>query len=123
VAHSRRLLPRYHQLLPTESQSRLVSDPAPTANRKLRELQLIGLANMAIRFLIPLAVLNLPEFRFGEVLVPWVATVGVLGFFAAWLVVAVMEYTGLTCYIWHLPLFFVGLVVLFSSLIGLVISP
>jgi hypothetical protein len=76
-----------------------VSDPAPTANRKLRELQLIGLANMAIRFLIPLAVLNLPEFRFGEVFVPWVATVGLLGFFAAWLVVAVMEYTGLTCYI------------------------
>jgi hypothetical protein len=25
-----------------------------------------------------------------------------------------MEYTGLSRYVWHLPLFFVGLVVLFS---------
>jgi hypothetical protein len=67
--------------------------------------------------------LNQAEFRFGEVLVPWIVLIGVLGFLAAWLVVAVMERTGLSRYVWHLPLFFVALVVLISSLIGLVVSP
>ena len=67
--------------------------------------------------------LNRAEFRFGEVLVPWVLIIGALGFLAAWLVVTVMEYAGLSRYVWHLPLFFVGLVVLFSSLIGLAVSP
>jgi hypothetical protein len=67
--------------------------------------------------------LNRPEFRLGEVLVPWSVTIGALGFFTAWLVVALMEYTGLSRYVWHLPLFFIGLVVLFSSLIGMAISP
>jgi Protein of unknown function (DUF1656) len=67
--------------------------------------------------------LNRPEFRLGEVLVPWSVIIGALGFFTAWLVVALMEYTGLSRYVWHLPLFFIGLVVLFSSLIGMAISP
>jgi hypothetical protein len=67
--------------------------------------------------------LNRPEFRLGEVLVPWSVIIGALGFFTAWLVVALMEYTGLSRYVWHLPLFFIGLVVLFGSLIGMVISP
>jgi len=67
--------------------------------------------------------LDRPEFRLGEVLVPWTLIIGALGFFAAWLVVAIMEYTGLSRYVWHLPLFFLGLVVLFSSLIGMAISP
>ena len=67
--------------------------------------------------------LNRPEFRFAEVLVPWVLIVGVLGFLTAWLAVAILERTGLSRYVWHLPLCFVGLVVLFSSLIGMVIFP
>jgi Protein of unknown function (DUF1656) len=67
--------------------------------------------------------LNRPEFRLGEVLVPWSVIIGTLGFFTAWLVVGLMEYTGLSRYVWHLPLFFIGLVVLFSSLIGMAISP
>jgi phosphoglycerol transferase MdoB-like AlkP superfamily enzyme len=67
--------------------------------------------------------LNRAEFSVGEVLVPWVLIIGALGFLAAWLVVAIMEYTGLARHVWHLPLFFVGLVVLFSSLIGLAVSP
>ena len=67
--------------------------------------------------------LNRPEFRFGEVLLPWSVIIGALGFLAAWLVVAILEYTGLSRYVWHLPLFFVVLVVLFSSLIGMAISP
>jgi Protein of unknown function (DUF1656) len=74
--------------------------------------------------LIHIAVLlNQPECRLGEVLVPWSVIVGALGFFTAWLVVTIMEYTGLSRYVWHLPLFFLGLVVLFSSLIGRVFSP
>jgi predicted naringenin-chalcone synthase len=67
--------------------------------------------------------LNRPEFRFSEVLVPWILIVGALGFVAAWIVVAIMERTGLSRYVWHLPLFFVGLAVLFSSLIGMVVFP
>ncbi len=67
--------------------------------------------------------LNRPELRFSEVLVPWIMIVGALGFVMAWLVVAIMEHTGVSRYVWHLPLFFVGLVVLLSSLIGMVCFP
>ena len=67
--------------------------------------------------------LNLPELRLTEVLVPWTLIVGLLGFLAAWLVVSVLEHTGLSRYVWHLPLFFVGLVVLLSSLIGMFFFP
>jgi Protein of unknown function (DUF1656) len=67
--------------------------------------------------------LSRPEFRLGEVLVPWTVILGAMGFLTAWLVVAIMEYTGLSRHVWHLPLFFAGLVVLFSSLIGMAISP
>ena len=67
--------------------------------------------------------LNRAEFRLSEVLVPWIVIVGALGFLTAWLVLAILERTGLSRYVWHLPLFFVGLVVLFSSLIGMVVSP
>jgi predicted naringenin-chalcone synthase len=67
--------------------------------------------------------LNRPELRFSEVLVPWIMIVGALGFLLAWLAVAIMEHTGLSRYVWQLPLFFVGLVVLFSSLIGMAVFP
>ena len=67
--------------------------------------------------------LNRPELRFSEVLVPWIMIVSALGFLVAWLVVAIMEHTGLSRYVWHLPLFFVGLVILLSSLIGMMCSP
>ena len=67
--------------------------------------------------LIHIAVLlNRPEFRLGEVLLPWSVIIGTLGFFTAWLVATVMECRGLSRYVWHLPLFFLGLVVLFFSL-------
>jgi hypothetical protein len=67
--------------------------------------------------------LNAPEMRLGEVLIPWVAVVGTFGFLAGWLVIAVMERTGLSRHVWHLPLFFLALVVLLSSLIGMVFQP
>jgi hypothetical protein len=66
---------------------------------------------------------NRPELRFSEILVPWIMIVAALGFLMAWLVIAIMEHSGLSRYVWHLPLFFVGLVVLFSSLIGMVCFP
>jgi Protein of unknown function (DUF1656) len=67
--------------------------------------------------------LKRPELELSEVLVPWIMIVGALGCLIAWLVVAVMEYSGLSRYVWSLPLFFVGLVVLFSSLLGMMCFP
>jgi Protein of unknown function (DUF1656). len=67
--------------------------------------------------------LNQPELRLTELLIPWIVMIGLLGFLAAWLVVAIMERTGLSRYVWHLPLFFLALVVLFSSVIGLTFLP
>jgi hypothetical protein len=67
--------------------------------------------------------LNRPEFGFLDLLFPWIAVIGLSDFLAAWLVVAVMERTGLSRYVWHLPLFFVALVILFGSLIGMGVFP
>jgi Protein of unknown function (DUF1656) len=67
--------------------------------------------------------LDRPELRFTDLLVPWILIIGLLGFLAAWLVVAIMERIGLSRYVWHLPLFFLALVVLFSSVIGMVFLP
>jgi len=63
------------------------------------------------------------EIRFGDLLVPWALVIGTTGFLLAWLVVAILEYTGLSRYVWHPPLFFVALVVLFASLTGIVFLP
>jgi hypothetical protein len=63
------------------------------------------------------------EIRFVDLLVPWVLVIWTIGFFLAWLVVAILEYAGLSRYIWHLPLFFVALVVLFASLTGIFFRP
>ena len=41
----------------------------------------------------------------------------------SWLVVAILERTGLSRHIWHLPLFFLALAVLLSSIIGFVCFP
>jgi hypothetical protein len=67
--------------------------------------------------------LNRPEFRIVDLLFPWIFVVGTLGFLAAWLVIAIMERTGLSRHVWHLPLFFVALVLLFSSIIGFICLP
>jgi hypothetical protein len=67
--------------------------------------------------------LNRPELRVIDLLVPWIAIVGALGFLMAWLMAAILERTGLSRHVWHLPLFFLALVVLFSSLIGMEFSP
>ena len=64
-----------------------------------------------------------PELSVAGLLVPWIMFVGALGFLAAWLVMAILERTGLSRHLWHLPLFFVALLVLFSSLIGAFFFP
>jgi hypothetical protein len=64
-----------------------------------------------------------PELSVAGLLVPWITIVGALGFLAAWLVAAILERTGLSRQVWHLPLFFLALVILFSSLIGEVFFP
>jgi len=58
-----------------------------------------------------------------DLLFPWIFVVSLLGFLAAWLVMAIMEHTGLSRHIWHLPLFFLALVILFSSVIGFIFLP
>ena len=67
--------------------------------------------------------LNRPEMQLGEVLIPWIVVIGTFGFLAAWLVVAIMERTGLSRYVWHLPLFFLALIVLLSSVMGMLFQP
>jgi Protein of unknown function (DUF1656) len=67
--------------------------------------------------------LNHPELRLFGLLVPWIFVTGLLGFFIAWLIVYMMEHTGLSRRVWHLPLFFLALMVLITSLIGLFFSP
>jgi hypothetical protein len=49
--------------------------------------------------------LNRPEFEFLDLGFAWIAVMGLAGFFVAWLVGAIMELTGLSCRVWHLPLF------------------
>lgn len=64
-----------------------------------------------------------PEFGFGDFMLPWGMVIGTLGFLAAWLVITVLERLGWTRHIWHLPLFFVALAVLFGCVIGLFLAP
>jgi hypothetical protein len=67
--------------------------------------------------------MNRPEIRLVDLLFPWIFVVGILGFLASWLVIAIMEHTGLSRHVWHLPLFFVALVILLSSIIGFICLP
>jgi len=69
------------------------------------------------------AQLNRPEFGILDLLFPWIAPIGLAGFIAAWIVITIMEFTGLTRRVWHLPLFFVALTVLFSCAIGTLLLP
>lgn len=64
-----------------------------------------------------------PEFELGDFLLPWGMVISTLGFLAAWLVLHFMEVRGWTRHVWHLPLFFVAMVVLFGCVFGLVFAP
>ena len=67
--------------------------------------------------------LSQPESELLGLNFPWIFLIGLAGFLAAWLVVAIMELTGLARRVWHLPLFFIALVVLFSCGIGTLLLP
>ena len=67
--------------------------------------------------------MNQAEIQLGDLMIPWILVVGSIGFLFAWLVMAVLEYTGLSRFVWHLPLFFVALVVLFTSVLGIIFRP
>ena len=54
---------------------------------------------------------------------PWSMAIVVLGFLSAWLVTNILEHLGITRHVWHLPLFFAALAVLFGSSIGLFFAP
>jgi ribose/xylose/arabinose/galactoside ABC-type transport system permease subunit len=64
-----------------------------------------------------------PEIVLGEFLLPWGMVIGVLGFFAAWLLVGLMERLRWTRFVWNLPLFFIALAVLCGCLLGLLFAP
>ncbi|MGH8047146.1 MAG: DUF1656 domain-containing protein [Chthoniobacterales bacterium] len=54
---------------------------------------------------------------------PWWLVIGVIAYLLAWVIVTILERCHLTRHIWHLPLFFVALVVLLYSTIGLALAP
>ena len=54
---------------------------------------------------------------------PWSMAIVVLGFLSAWVVTNLLEHLCITRHVWHLPLFFAALAVLFGSLIGLFFAP
>ena len=83
----------------------------------------VGKFDCWIDYLLHLRGFEQPEVYVAGLLVPWIMFVGALGFLAAWFVMAILERTGLSRHLWHLPLFFVALLVLFSSLIGAVFFP
>lgn len=76
-----------------------------------------------VHYLSVFGVANRPEFRLLGLYIPWIFVISLLGFLAAWLVMAILERTGLSRHIWHLPLFFLALVILFSSIFGFVCFP
>jgi hypothetical protein len=63
------------------------------------------------------------EQQFYDFNTPWSMAIIVLGFLCAWAVTTVLEHLRWTRHVWHLPLFFAALAVLFGSLIGLFFAP
>jgi hypothetical protein len=63
------------------------------------------------------------EIQFLGVYLPWWLAIGVAAYIAAWICVRVLEMLHLTRHIWHLPLFFLALVIVFYSAIGLALAP
>jgi hypothetical protein len=109
---------------PTSS-GRRATEPrqSPRKSRRLSQVRNSGSFRTVGQYLEVFGAANRPEFRFLDLLIPWIFVVSTFGFLAAWLVVTILERTGLTRHIWHLPLFFLALVVLLSSIIGLVCFP
>jgi hypothetical protein len=64
---------------------------------------------------------HIAEFNLGGFLLPSTFVVGVLGFMASWMITALLEFFRLTRYVWHLPLFFVGVAILIAGLLELLL--
>jgi len=64
-----------------------------------------------------------PEIDILGFFIPWVMVVGVIGFLLAWASVLGLEKLGWTRRIWHLPLFFVALCLIFTFSLGLLLMP
>lgn len=64
-----------------------------------------------------------PELDFFGFFIPWIMVLGVIGFLLAWGTVLCMEKFGWTHAIWHLPLFFIALCLLFTFALGLILLP
>src|ERR1051325_4369915 len=88
----------------------------------IAEVQIIKSGVTTLFFSI-LLFMNQAEIELGDLLIPWILVISTIGFLLAWLVMAILEYTGLSRFVWHLPLFFIALVVLFASLIGILFRP
>jgi hypothetical protein len=67
--------------------------------------------------------LRVPEIVLGDFMLPWGMVIGALGFFAAWLLVGILEQLRMTRHIWNLPLFFIALAVLCGCTLGLIFAP
>jgi hypothetical protein len=67
--------------------------------------------------------LRVPEIVLGDFMLPWGMVIGALGFFAAWLIVGILEQLRLTRHVWNLPLFFIALAVLCGCTLGLIFAP
>lgn len=67
--------------------------------------------------------LRSPEVQILDLLVPWNLGLGILGLLLSWVIMIALERTGLTRFIWYLPLFFLGLLVLITSLLGNLLHP
>ena len=67
--------------------------------------------------------LKVAEIEIAGFLLPWGLIMGTLGFLIAWGVVVLLERASWTRHIWHLPLFFIALVIFFASVLGLFFSP
>jgi Protein of unknown function (DUF1656) len=59
----------------------------------------------------------------GFVFVPPIFIDIAVGLVLAWLVGRILNRTGLSRFFWHTPLAFLGLVVLMSSLVGILVLP
>lgn len=64
-----------------------------------------------------------PEIELLGFFLPWGLVMGVMGFLLAWVAVLALEKAGWTKYIWHLPLFFVALCLVFTFGLGLIFQP
>ncbi|PWU06586.1 MAG: hypothetical protein C5B47_07355 [Verrucomicrobia bacterium] len=64
-----------------------------------------------------------PDVNILGLYIPWIVPVTFLGFLCAMLLINGMERLNWTRFVWHLPLFFIAMVILFACLIGLICSP